>query len=187
MKKIRSLYWLPPAAAIFALAGCIVTGTLVITAKVAPDVNGDPIIVSNLDFSAAELEVDLSNDATFAEHRDDIKNIENVGFYLSAKNEKAFPVTFQLFLVPDTSKNFDSAQALVDSLALPILTDLQIPALSTVTIDWNESMQYVTNVHEFKDVLQKGVFSLYPAAIPRNDFKVVIDSLVVIVTLTSSD
>jgi len=187
MKRIRTIYWMSLAAVMVMLAGCLITGTVVITATVAPDDNGESIIVSNLDFSNAELEVNLTDDPTFAEHRDKIKNIDNIGFYLSAENPLTSSATFQLFLVPDTSLNFDSAQLLVDSLAQPILTGLTIPAQTTVTIEWNESMQYVTNLAEFKDVLQKGVFSLYPAAIPRDNFRIVIDSLVVIVTLTTGD
>ena len=58
-----------------------------------------------------------------------------------------------------------------------------------MTIDWNESLQYITNLDLFKDVIADGVFSLYLAAIDpvsgsRDNFNLTVDSLVFIVTLT---
>jgi hypothetical protein len=94
-------------------------------------------------------------------------------------------------LVGDTAANYGSAQELVDSLADLILTGLRLPARTATThrtiVDWNESMKYITNLDEFKDELETGVFSLYPAVIPRDNFNITIDSLVIIVTLTGND
>ena len=184
MKKI---YWICAAvaavtAAVF--AGCVLTGTVVMTAKVAPDAAGEPINITNLDYSEGELEVDLSNNATFKDYRDDIRNIENIGFYLEARNNRYAPVTFQIFLEPDTAANYANTEDMVQSRAQPVLTELIIPAQESVVIDWNESMQYISGLDEFKGALETGVFSLYPAAVPRDAFNVTIDSLVMIVTLT---
>lgn len=174
------------AVAAFA-AGCLTTGTAVITAKLSPDAQGNPIRVSNYLFATnGEFEVDLNDNATFKDYKDDIRNIDNIGFYLKATNNDPVDMTFQLFLEPDTSANYDSAQQLVDSYTDLILTDITIPANQTVIIDWNQSMEYVTNLDNFKDAIEGGVFSLYAAAIPRDVFDVTIDSLVVIVTLTGS-
>jgi hypothetical protein len=142
------------------------------------------VTVANTDFSDAEMEVNLSEDATFNEHKDDIKNIDNIGFYLSVENNLDTAATFQLFLVADTGKNYDSAQALIDALEDPILTGLTIPARKKIVIDWNQSMKYIGDLEPFKAILEKGVFSIYPVAIPRDRFNLTIDSLVVVVTLT---
>jgi len=164
--------------------GCIMTGTVVITSSLVPDSEGNDVLVTDAYYDEAEQEVDLTDDATYKEYRNDIRNIENVGFYLSAENTGNVDVNFQLFLEPDTTENYESSQAMVDSLADIILTDLVIPANQKVVIDWNESVEYITNLDYFKDVIEGGVFSLYPAAIPRDNFDIVIDSLVVIITLT---
>jgi len=167
------------------MAGCIMTGTVVITASPVPNADGETVTITDQNYSGAEIEVDLTNDATFKEYRDDIRNIESIGFYLSVTNHEFTDATFQLFLEPDTTKNFDSVQAILDSPADLILTDLVIPGDGKpVTIDWNESMEYVTNLDYFKEILEGGVFSLYPASLDREDFNITIDSLVVIVTLT---
>ncbi len=184
MKKI---YLIPAAFLIIiaaVIAGCIMTGTVVITASPVPNADGETVTISDLNYSGAEIEVDLTNDATFKEYRDDIRNIENIGFFLKATNHEVTDTTFQLFLEPDTAKNFDSVWAILVSPADLILTGLVIPGGESVTIDWNESMEYVTNLDKYKEVLEGGVFSLYPASLDRENFNFTIDSLVVIVTLT---
>jgi len=167
------------------IAGCIFTATVVITASIVPDADGEPVVISNSD-STEKLRVDLRADPTFDDYKDDIKNIESIGFYLSAENQFFTDATFQLFLEGDTTRNYTSAQGLVDSLVQLVLTDLVIPARSQVVVDWNESIQYIDNLEEFKEVLAAGVFDIYPSAFPRDNFKIKIDSLVVIVTLTGS-
>jgi hypothetical protein len=187
MRKIHLISAMTTAFIIAVAAGCLSTGTVVITAKLSPDADGNPIHVSNQLFAQnGEMEVDLSDNATFKQYRDDIRNIDNIGFYLEVTNNEPQPVDFQLFLEPNTSANYESVQEMLDSLTNIILTGVNVPAGKTVTIDWNQSIQYVTNLDEFKDVLKGGAFSLYAAVLPRDAFDVTIDSLVVIVTLTGT-
>jgi hypothetical protein len=187
MRKIDLIAAVVFIAIIALLAGCLTTGTAVITARLAPDSEGNSVRVTNLNFGTfAEMEVDLKDDATFRDYQDDIKNIDNIGFYLSITNNKAADVTFQLFLEPDTTVNYESVDGMVEAYADIILTDLTVPGFQKVVVDWNQSMEYVTNLLEFKDVLAGGVFSIYAAALPRADFDVTIDSLVAIVTLTGN-
>ena len=87
---------------------------------------------------------------------------------------------------PDTAANYDSIAVMIDEGTDLILTGVPIPENQAVTIDWNQSMEYITNLDYYKDVLEGGVFSLYAAAIPREVFDVTIDSLVVIITLSGS-
>ncbi len=195
MNRSKLSYILPLALIALTIAGCVFTSTVVITQKVAPDVNDEPITLVDQGYPAdtriegCEQLIDLTKNATFNDFKANIKNIDNVGFYLSAENNLFSPTMFQLFLVPDTSKHYLSPQMLVDSLADLVLTGVTIPARSQVTIDWNESMQYITNLDLFKDVISGGVFSLYLAALDpqsgaRDNFNIKVDSLVFIVTLT---
>jgi hypothetical protein len=172
--------------AIIILAGCITTGTIVITAKVAPKPDDSPIAISNQDYTEGKIIVDITNDASFKDYKGNIKNIDNIGFYARVRNEISADATFQLFLEGDTSITWTSP----DTVVLPasgtylIFTGLMIPAGDTVEVTWNESMEYIDNLDEIKEVLETGIFSLYPVAIPRNNFRIEIDSLVVIITLT---
>lgn len=169
------------AAAILA-AGCIMTATYVVTVKLAPDPG--PIVISTVQHSSAQkLVVDLRRDADFLEHQDEIKDVESIGFYIKAKNNLSDGVTFQLFLEEDTT-TWDDAQMVADSSTELVFTGLTIPGNQTVTVDWNQSIQYITGLDYIKDILEKGRFSIYPVAIPRDNFSVTIDSLVIIVTVS---
>lgn len=189
MKRSKLTYILPLALVAIAIAGCVFTSTVVITQKIAPDDAGEPIAISNLSYTGGEQVVNLADNSTFNDFKANIKNIDNVGFYLSVQNDLFSPTIFQLFLVPDTSKHYTSPQMLVDSSANLVLTGVEIPARSGVVIDWNESIQYVTNLDLFKDVISGGLFSLYLAAFDpntgaRDNFDLRVDSLVFILTLT---
>ncbi len=195
MKRSKLTYILPLALVAVAIAGCIFTSTVVITQKVAPDSAGEPVTIIDQGYPAdtriegCEQLIDLTGNATFGDYKDNIKNIDNIGFYLSAENNLFSRTVFQLFLVPDTSKHYLSPKMLVDSSANLIMTGVEIPARSQVTVDWNESMQYITNLDLFRDVISGGVFSLYLAAFDpntgaRDNFNIRVDSLVFIVTLT---
>ncbi len=195
MKRSKLIYILPPILIAAAIAGCVFTSTVVITQSVAPNSAGEPISIVDLGYpvdtpiEGCEQIIDLNDNATFNDFKANIKNIDNIGFYLSVENNLFSPTEFQLFLVPDTSKHYISPQMLVDSLADLVLTGVTIPARSHVIVDWNESVQYVTNLEYFKRTIEDGVFSLYLAALDpntgaRDNFSLRIDSLVFIVTLT---
>jgi len=181
MKRSKIILAVAAAAVIVIAAGCIMTGTFVITVKLVPP---GPVTVSNADYTEGRQQVDLTQESDFADNQDKIKDIDNIGFYASVKNNLNDPVTFQLFLEKDTAKDWDSAQEAADSCTALILTSLTIPGKKTVTIDWNESLKYVTGLNDIKKILETGHFSLYPVAIPRDNFSLTIDSLVIIVTLT---
>jgi hypothetical protein len=175
-------------AAMAIVAGCIMTGTAVITARLAPDEAGQTIRITELNYVNGELEVDLTKDQVFQDYKDDIKNIDNIGFYLSARNQEFFNSTFQLFFVDDTSANYASVDDILQDTIVPevIFTGLTLPSQETTTVEWEKSLEFVSGLDIFKSYISDGVFSLYPAAIPRDNFDIVIDSLVIIVTLTGS-
>lgn len=181
--KINRLPIAALTASAVLIAGCIMTGTYVVTAVLVPDPS--PIDVSTIQaHSAVKLVADLRDDSDFRDNQDKIKDIESIGFSAKIKNNLDEPVTFQLFLEEDTTKDWENAQMVADSSTELVFTGLTIPGNATVRVNWNESMSYVTGLPAIKDVLERGYFSLYPVAIPRDNFSVTIDSLVVIVTIS---
>ncbi len=182
MKRSKIILAVAAAAVIIIAAGCIMTGTFVVTVKLVPD--PDPVTVSNSAYTEGRQQVDLTQESDFADNQDKIKDIDNIGFYASVTNNLNDPVTFQLFLEKDITKQWTSAQMAADSSTALILTGLTIPGKKTVTIDWNESLKYVTGLDDIKKIVETGHFSLYPVAIPRDAFSLTVDSLVIIVTLT---
>ena len=170
------------------LTGCIVTGTVVLTVPIIPNADYNVLDINHNDISGSEIEVDLSDDGDFKEVSDKINDIDNLGFYLSVKNNLDTAVIFQLLIEEDTSKNWDTRDSavymVVDSATVLIFHGLTIPAGQTKVVEWDESMKYITDLESAKRILETGSFSIYPAAIPRDNFSVSIDSLVVIVTIT---
>ena len=189
--KNRFLFKLTTLLAVLALLiGCITTATFVTTAVLVT--GSSPLDLADEDYSGGELEADLTDDEDFKDNRNKIKNIDNIGFYAKITNNTLDPVIFQLFLEEDISKNWDQmespAQVVVDSTTALILTGLTIPGSGTVTMNWNESMNYITGLGYIKDIIETGSFAIYPIARRGPDFDVdfdiTIDSLVVIVTFT---
>ena len=165
----------------FIAGGCILTGTFVITVTLAD--KDHPVTITNDDFAGSEMQVDLSEDEDFRDNKDKIESIDNIGFYLSITNHAETAINFQIFLDGDTSANYINIDTLVRYAAL-VFTGLEIPAGEHVVVDWGESIRYVTGLDELKSTISTGIFSAYPVAIPRDDFDMTIDSMVVIVTLT---
>lgn len=189
MKRIFRILAPGMVAAIFLAAGCLTTSTYVITAKLAPPIR--TITNANYnDITTGKIVVNLEDYPDFKDNKDKIASIDNLGFYLRVKNNASIPVTFQLFLMPDTSVSFsnpDAAASFASGASL-VFTGLALPSQQKVTVDWNNSLQYISSFDEIKDALKSGHFSLYPAIFygdaKRDSLKLEIDSLVVVVTLT---
>jgi len=167
------------------MAGCLTTSTAVITVKLSPNAQGDTIPVSNYSFATnGEIEVNLNDNPTFKDYKDGIRNIDNIGFYLKIRNNDPKDVTFQLFLEPDITADYDSVQQMIDNYVELLIPQIVIPANQTVTLDWGQSMKYMENPQYFADVIKGGIFSLYVGAVPHDIFDITLDSLVMVITLT---
>ncbi len=177
---------------LIAFAGCITTATVIVTAKLAPSPDGSPIEVTDAagEYINGKIVVNLNGDEDFEEYKDNIKNIDNVGFYLEVSNYTFSDQTFQLFLEPDILKDWTTPHMPADSGSLLLFTGLTVPGrpqqslTSKVTVKWEESLEYFTGLDDVKKYLERGVFSLYPNTTDRENFRLTIDSLVIIVTLS---
>ncbi|MEE9443978.1 MAG: hypothetical protein V3V99_15040 [candidate division Zixibacteria bacterium] len=189
MRKKIDLMLAVSAIAALVISGCILTATGVVTVKLVPDEYGQSLTIRNVGYTEnGRIVVNLSEDEDFEELREHISNIDNLGFYLSVTNKDYPPVTFQILIDSDTLADYSDIDMIVDSSDL-IFTGLEIPAGSPFNtektiINWSESMEYITGLSDVKSILETGVFSIYPLAIPRDNFNLTIDSLVIIVTLT---
>ena len=184
MKRFDTILMTACTLTALVLTGCLLTGTVVITAKLVPDAAHNSVTISHLSYDGGKIDVDLNNDKTFLDYRDNINNIDNIGFYAKIRNHEFFDLTFQLLLEEDVTKNWTSAQMAVDSATALVFTGLTLPNRATKEITWNESLEYISDLDEIKAILETGTFSLYPAVVQRDDFNITIDSLVLIVTLT---
>lgn len=185
MRKINLTILAVLLAVAAILAGCLTSSTEVITVKLSPNAQGDPIRVSDQLFAAnGEIEVNLENNAAFKDYQDDIRNIDNIGFYLSITNNDPEDVVFQLFLEPDTTADYDSVQQVIDNYVELLIPHISVPANKRVTLDWGQSVEYVESAQYFEDIIKGGAFSLYVGAVPHDVFDITLDSLVLVITLT---
>ena len=190
MKNIKHMSRWGIVLAILIIAGCITTGTVVVTARLAPNDDGESIIITDATFENGKIVVDLNDDPDFKDYKAQIKNIDNIGFYMEATNNEFTDANVQLFLEPDTSKNWNDPLMPVDSGSNLIFTGFSIPGRTGVPItkivNWEQSFQYITGLADVKSALETGVFAIYPNVVPRAGFNVTIDSLVIIITLTGN-
>jgi hypothetical protein len=188
--KSRNYPLIAVVLTLVAFAGCLTTATVIVTAKLAPAADGSSIEIRETSFINGKIVVNLNDNQNFQDYKDNIRNIDNIGFYLEASNYEYTPVTFQLFLEPDTLQNYTDPVMPIDSQVPLILTGLQIPArpqqaaTGKVTVTWEESLEYLNEIDLVKETLESGVFSIYPNVVERDAFHISIDSLVIIITLS---
>jgi hypothetical protein len=185
MKKLYLILGAAAVVIVLTAAGCLITGTFVITATLVPnESNPDHVDISNLTYTNGELEADLNGDSDFEDNKDKIRNIDAVGFYAEVTNLRSEPVSFYLFIEEDTSANWSSSANVIDSATAVVFTGFTLAANQSRIVTWDESLAYVSVDQRVKDIVETGSFSLYPAATPSDLFSIRVDSLVVIVTLT---
>jgi hypothetical protein len=179
MRYIKSTFgYLTMAAIAAVLAGCLVSGTFVISE-----------VIHGGDFSAGNgfyyHAVDLSTNETWIDHEDDIESIDVIGFEMWIHNNGATATTFDVWI--DDIAN-DSLTSLVDvrDNATQIIDGLSVsPGANFIT--YGRSLSILTNTETLKRLVRTGSFHYYgysSAGLPGTNYR--IDSIRVIVTLSAS-
>jgi hypothetical protein len=177
MRKIKIFGLLSALLAMVIAAGCsVVTGTFIISIKIdSYDINED-----KEDF--AYFSVDLSQEEDWNKHKDDIKNIDNVGFQLWFNNTGDETVTGEIYAsTMDTVYNDTAA---VKGNATLIFSGLEIPP-GVSYVDWPTSLGYIHNLPTLRRIVETGLFTGY-ALTTTLPFTVTLDSATVIITLTAA-
>jgi len=148
-------------------AGCIVSGTFVVNETFSMNNAGD----------FYSYRVDLTTDPTWEDHKDDIQQIEAVGFilYLNSSAETYFSayVTELIGDSPDDSDIPATAKVVLDSL--PVAEGSQV-------IPYFETVSAIQNFDVLKKLAKTGQFDFYGISSDAGvNFDV--DSVTVVVTL----
>jgi hypothetical protein len=179
MKQIISrLRTLPLGVALLAFVACnLISGTFVIT-----------VMYENL--SVASLNdfyyqaVDVTEEEDWQDHKDDIKDIDNVGFELWMDNNSGQAITAYLYVAPITSSlNGSSTKAEVMADAIRIFS-LPLPDSEDIFIGYAESFNYVANIQQLRDMAEEGQFKFF-ALSDASPIDFGIDSVKVIVTVSA--
>jgi hypothetical protein len=177
MNNMKKLMTILPLAGILLLAGCFIVAVTVVI-----DYN-----ISSTDlFQETDFEyfnVDLTDNDTWNDHKDDIQYIDNVGFVMWVENNGATDATGELYIARTHSTSIASAQDVKDNTTR-ILSGLVLPPGESY-IDWPTSLGYVEHVDSLRAIVETGTFVIY-ATTESLPFDIQIDSAIVIVTGTAS-
>jgi hypothetical protein len=174
----RNLGIVGAVVAVSLLAGCLLSGTFIFSYMLVE--NED--LIYNGDFYYAS--VDWTDDNDWKDHKDNIKDIDLVGFELWITNETGTADTFTVYVVDlQSSLDGSSTRSEVDSLATLAVNDLPIAASGQTHITYGQSFKYLDNVETLKNLTEAGEFKLF-AFMTSPSANLTVDSVRVIVTLT---
>lgn len=152
MNKSRRVFQLLAVALLTCLGvtGCLLSGTFVI------DLPLDEMVFTASTFYQQKL--DLTDNQTYNEHKDQIKDITDIGFALKIENNTSSAASGELYLTDDSTHTTVSQ---VKNNATLVLTGISVPANSTKSINWSESYQYIKNLEVLKEQAKSGSFWVY--------------------------
>ncbi len=173
MKKITAALAL---IAILSLAGCFIVA---VTVVVDYEINSADLFQES-DF--LYFEVNLTQDDTWNDHKDDIKYIDNVGFIMWAENNGASNASAELYIARTHSDAITTVADVRDSTTR-VLSGLTLEPGENY-IDWASSLGYIENIDTLRAIVESGQFVIY-ATTTTLPFEVHIDSAIVVVTGTA--
>ena len=157
------------------IKGCLLSGTYVIYFTEI-----DEIISTQDEWNWAS--VDLSENATWKDHEEDIKYIDEVGFSFKAQNlSSTDSATGRLYISDEDSL---MTIPLIKERATLIVDGIFLAPEETKHILWNESFKYILNLDILKKHVESGQFHLYGIC-KDTPFNVRFYDIVAVITVTA--
>jgi len=180
MKRISNLYRVFGAAVIaMGVTGCLlVSGTFTITKQFT--LSGGSGFYHYL--------VDITEEKEWQDHKDNIDDIDLVGFEVWFTNNEETAVIFNAYLDDGEATAYDNYDD-VNNNTTKILDGLTLAAGpgKTTHLTYGESFKYIKNVPEIKKLVKTGLFHFYGVSSGGTDLGYIIDSAKVVVTFTAHD
>jgi len=168
---------------LFVLGGCLVSGTFVIEETFS--------FTTQTGFYPES--VDLTENEVWADHIDNLDDIELIGFELWITNSETAEWTYSAY-ADEYDETCDNLTCFgTSNTKFKVFGDLVVPAATTTSgstkfVSYQESFQYIQNFADLKELVRGGKFNLYGLASGGsggNGGKV--DSIKVIITINASD
>ena len=156
------------------LVGCLISGTFVVS-----------VMIKDIGFTGDGLyhyAVNLTAEDVWEDHKDEIENIDVVGFEMWIRNNSPAATTFNVWVddIDDAPlTDLDS----VEVYATIILEDLAL-AVGSNYITYSQSLSHIKHFTALKALVETGEFHYYGHSLVGADC--LIDSVRVIVTLSAS-
>jgi len=159
------------------LAGCIVTGTFVITKKI-----DDFAASTSGTFDA--VDVDVTQEDVWIDHKDNIKNISDVRFHGTIGNNSNNPAAGQIYFsnhstyeTPDQVR-----EAADDGDAILVFSGFTIQPQEQYILTFSESAKYRQNLDRALKLIETGRFYMY-ALTPDDIFSLQVTHAYVLLVL----
>jgi hypothetical protein len=130
--------------------------------------------------------VDVTNEADWKNHKDEIDDIDLVGFELWFTNNETFDVTFNAYVDGPGAPEYTTF-AEVDANADKVLDNLILPAGpgTRTHVTYGNSFKFIESVDKLKKAVLNGKFHFYGVSSGGTATGFVVDSAVVIVTFSA--
>jgi hypothetical protein len=174
MRKIKNrMGWFGMALTGLLLAGCILSGTFVISHKFTLSSMG----------SFFFYQVDITNEQVWKDHSDNIDFIDAVGLELYITSTEPTAVTFNAYV--DNYSGDDSNPVSVPT-GIPIIIEDMTVSTGKTFITYAKSLTLIKNLDVLKKLVKKGKFDFYATTTGTPGTTFVVDSARIVVTLSAS-
>jgi hypothetical protein len=154
--------------------GCLlVSGQIVVVVKIAE-------VVATTEQEIDSVEVDLTQNDDYNEHKDELKSVEEVLFQMTVRNNTSSPLRARIYA--SAEGNLQSIPEIVGQGFL-VLETPELQPLEERFIPFDDSAGYLHNIDALKDLALKGHFFLYMIS-EATPFDLTMEDVVIVVTLT---
>ena len=155
------------AALVSVGTGCLVSGTEVFSFPIGT------LLVTGGAFD--QVTIDLSQDDTFKDHKDEIQIVDRVGFTTDITNNSGQATLLTVY--------FSTIPGLIDpaTQATPIFVDVAVPAGGR-PIEYDESLDMLQNFDQLQEAIRGGVITFYSTA--TGNVNLTLNDLTMIITFT---
>ena len=163
-----------PVLMIILVAGCIMSGTFVIVEKFTPTAEDDFYYEG----------VDLTDNAVWKEHGDQVDFIDAVGFELYTRSTATEDITFDIYV--DKYSGPDASPDSVPATATIVVDGVTVSP-GTRTVTYAESLKIIKGLDTLKKLAMTGKMDFYATSTGGVGSTFVIDSIKAVVTFSASD
>ncbi|MCP4684166.1 MAG: hypothetical protein GY867_01860 [bacterium] len=160
--------------------GCLVSGTFVVVQGVDFDFTADT--------GFYWYPVDLTGNAVWEDHEDDIDDIDAIGMQFSITNTSDVTTTFRAsFVKASGAVDLMSPPSSIPSGAVVVIDDLTVAAGATRHIGYLGSLAYIKNVEKLKEIIMTGRFDYFGESTGgTEDFAFEVRDGKIVVTISAS-
>ena len=179
MKMTNSMWCKSAGMLITLVIAVLLPGCLVLSATESFSQRIGDFTVSSGSFDSEN--VDLSENSTYDDHKEDIELVDRLGFSMNLVSLSGVPATVSVYISDDPAL---ATPAEVASKATLIFEDLEVPTAGR-SIDYEESLDLLLSFPALQGAVEAGTFTVY--AIAGGDYNVAINDVIVTITMTFTD